>query len=205
MVGIIVVVAIIVVVIVIVWRFFSSKSDLEKVKEAKVYLTRGRTNYENNDYDRAIEEFTKAIRLYPKYSDAYMFSSFAYEGKGDDDRSLADLDQSIKKDEQPSSYQLRGEFYERKGNYDKAIEDYCKMISLWELDNYLDGESVDRDGKKVLEKATLYSIRGNAYIKKGDLERGIADFEEALRLVPDHLGAKNALEEARQKLLAKQK
>jgi len=181
-------VVVVIVIIIIVVNVIRPRKNLE---EAVTHFKEGNAYYQNNDYDRAIEKFTKAIRLFPtNYIDAYLFRSFAYEKKGDNDRALADLNHNVKENPNSDSYNVRGELYERMGDYDKAIKDYSNAIFREKSDE---------------NKAFRYSKRGDAYIKKGDIECGIADFEKALQIEPNHLGAKNALEEARQKLPAEQK
>ena len=47
------------------------------------------------DYERAISDYTEAIRLDPKYSTAYANRGFAWLQKGDLDRAIGDYDRAI--------------------------------------------------------------------------------------------------------------
>jgi tetratricopeptide (TPR) repeat protein len=64
-------------------------------------------------------------------------------------------------------YFQRGNAYVRKGDYDKAIDDYNEAIHL--------------DPKY----ARAYCNRGVAYDLKGEHENALADYSEAIRLAPD--------------------
>jgi len=63
-------------------------------------------------------------------------------------------------------YTSQGDAHLRKGDYDKAIQDYNQAIS--------------RDPKS----ARALAGRGAAYLDRGDYDRAIQDFNETLRLAP---------------------
>jgi tetratricopeptide (TPR) repeat protein len=56
---------------------------------AIVYTHRGRHYFEAGDFDRAIADYNKALRLDPQW-DAYFQRSLAYRKKGDRKRATAD-------------------------------------------------------------------------------------------------------------------
>jgi tetratricopeptide (TPR) repeat protein len=58
------------------------------------YYNRGLWYLDNKDYDRAIAEFTEAIRQNPKLAAPYKKRADAYRAKGEVDRATADLDQA---------------------------------------------------------------------------------------------------------------
>ena len=76
-------------------------------------------------------------------------------------------------------YSIRGDAYQWKDDYDRAIADYTQAIRLNPDDAY------------------AYYSRGKAYHWKDDYDRAIADYEQALRIDPGHTRAKNNLENAR--------
>ncbi len=63
---------------------------------AKAYNNRGNAYDAKGDYDRAIADYTEAIRLDPKYAHAYNNRGNAYGAKGDYDHAIADFDQVIR-------------------------------------------------------------------------------------------------------------
>ena len=60
------------------------------------YNNRGTAYRKNGDWERAIADYTEAIRLDPKYTHAYNNRGTAYGGKGDMGRAIADLTEAIR-------------------------------------------------------------------------------------------------------------
>ncbi len=54
----------------------------------------GRCQARRGDHDRAIADFTAAIRLDPGFVQAYVNRSIAYKGKGDEARAKADMEKA---------------------------------------------------------------------------------------------------------------
>jgi tetratricopeptide (TPR) repeat protein len=67
-----------------------------------------------------------------------------------------------------SAYYGRGYAYKKRGDYDRAIQDFNEAIQL----------------NPNFERA--YYDRGNAYIDKEDYDRAIQEFDEAIRLNPNN-------------------
>lgn len=136
-------------------------------KNAKSY-------YRAGDYDRAIKQYTEAIRLDPANTKYHRNRGMAYRKKGDHDRAIQDYTEAIRLD--PSytfAYRSRGLAHADKGDYDRAIADYTEAIRLDPT------------------YARAYNSRGNAYDEKGDYDRAIQDYSEAIRLDPDYASAYN--------------
>jgi tetratricopeptide (TPR) repeat protein len=154
---------------------------------ATTYYHRGSvyTSYKH-DYDRAIADFDRALKLDPKNGYTYDSRGNAYLTKGDYDRAIADLDQAIRleRNPNPSFYMRRSEAHNRKGDYDSAIADANEAIRL------------------SPEYALAYNNRGEAYEGKNDPDHAIADFDQALKLAPSFARARQGLERM-QALLAK--
>ena len=135
--------------------------------QASDHYNRGTAYYNNGDYDRAITEYAKAIRLDPKYAIAYNDRGTAYYNKGDYDRAIADFTEAIRLvPTYAIAYSNRGYAYYYKGDYNSAITDYNEAIRL------------------NPKYASAYNGRGNAYEKKGYYDRAKADYAEASRLNP---------------------
>jgi tetratricopeptide (TPR) repeat protein len=100
---------------------------------------------------------------------------------------------------------LAGEKYYQNGDYDRAITEYNRSISL--KTNYADayiarGSAYRKKGSslraiedytKALEyggiRAEVYNYRGYAYAERGEIEKAISDFSQALRLSRDYADA----------------
>jgi tetratricopeptide (TPR) repeat protein len=95
----------------------------------------------------------------------------------DDDKIMASCDALIGNDKAPKADRIkaavaRAAAFDRKGDIDRAIGD--DAIALW-LDPTL---------------ADVFNARGELYRRKGDRVRALADFGTAVKLVPNHAGAK---------------
>ena len=111
--------------------------------------------------DEAIAFYTEAIRLDPKYAEAYFCRAHAYSNKQDYDHAIADYTEAIRVDPKyANAYHDRGWTYAYKiCEYDRAIADYTECIRL------------DQPTKST---ATYYN-RANAYVNKGERAKAEAD------------------------------
>jgi tetratricopeptide (TPR) repeat protein len=108
------------------------KRELEP-DEAGMYDARGEGKKTENDFEGAIADYTRAIELYPKYSEAYRERGIAKAKKKepDLDAAIADLDRSIKLDSTDAvTYAGRANVEAKKKQYDAAIKDIQKAIDL---------------------------------------------------------------------------
>jgi tetratricopeptide (TPR) repeat protein len=136
---------------------------------AVAFYNRGGIYKERKDNDRAISDYSEAIKLDPQYVNAYLNRGIAYDSKGDTDASIADFGRVIElKPDDPLAYYDRGYLRcWRKRDYDGAIADLSKAIDL---------------GGKT---APTYLYRALAYQGKKDYGRAIADYDEGLKLTPN--------------------
>src|ERR1700730_4847024 len=63
---------------------------------AIVFNHRGDAHYGKGDYDRAVADYSEAIRLDPKHAFAYIGRGLSYRMKGDYDRAIADHSEAIR-------------------------------------------------------------------------------------------------------------
>ncbi len=129
------------------------------------HLEQGYTYADQEQWDEAIVQYTKAIELDPELARAYNNRGWAYGEKGQSDLAIADYNKAIELDpELAMAYSNRGNTYFDKGEIDNAIADYSRTI---ELDpNY----------------ALAYYNRGTAYYIKDEFDRAIADYTKAIEL-----------------------
>jgi tetratricopeptide (TPR) repeat protein len=172
---------------------------------ASAYTARATGYYRKNDYDRAIADYTEAIRIDPKYAIAYDNRGNVFHRKGDYDRAIRDYDEAIRLAPLAATYASRGLAYRNKGNFDRAIADYTEAIrldpKLAEAHHnrgvaYLNKGDYDRAVADYTEAIRLapsaavpYASRGHAYSYKDDYERAIADYNQAIRLDPKYVDA----------------
>lgn len=131
------------------------------------YLTRSRAYYRVGNYERAIEDCTKAIELNPDGmgTETYLGRGGIYWKQGKYKEAIEDFTKAI--DSNPNNadaYYIRGISYGKRGEYKEAIEDCTKAIKL--NPNY----------------AEAYENRADAYEKTKRLDLAKKDRETAKRI-----------------------
>ncbi|MDD3925371.1 MAG: tetratricopeptide repeat protein [bacterium] len=137
-------------------------------------------HFELNNYDQAVVEYKRYIEKYPKAESIDLAKSgiqSIYMNQGKDDLYVDTLMEEINKDpnsRRAGSYYLTiaGYFY-RKGNYDKAIPIYEKVIKDYPNPDWHLTEGV-------------YSTLGRYYFEvKGDYEKALMYYEKLAKEYPD--------------------
>jgi len=155
-------------------RLSSSAIDkgLPTEHRALGYTTRGDAYHRMGDAGRAISDFTQALRLDPNNAEAYIGRGEAYvqaRATGDVDRAISDFQQVLR--------------------LDPAADRYAKHQAEIDLAIVQSTSALDDDNSLAATRATAYIARGHAYNEKGDAERAIGDFSDALRLDPSRTEA----------------
>jgi tetratricopeptide (TPR) repeat protein len=144
---------------------------------AVFYYNRANAYDSKGDYDAAIPDYTKAIELNPKFTEAYNERGFAYFKKKQYDNSVADATMAIEIDPRNAGAYLERSYDElAKLDYDDSIADATKAIEI---------------NPKF---AAAYSERAFAYEKKGDTHHAIQDYRHDLAINPSDRVAKDALQ-----------
>jgi tetratricopeptide (TPR) repeat protein len=186
----------------------TAETDVDTVKkicERASYL------YEDEEYDKAITEYTKALELDPDCQDACKCRGDCYLETGKLDEALADLNKAVRLDTGDAfAFSYRGQVYQKKGVSYKALDDFNKAIKLkpdeWSfyddraglymeqkvytsaIEDYTKELKIffaDKDNKES-NKATiarLLHMRGEAYYENGKYKAARKDYAEALRYV----------------------
>jgi len=187
----------------------SEKMADEKGNSAERFTLEDSGQTARGDTDRAISDFSEAIKSNPANAKAYYNRGNVYQRKGYNDKAIADYNKSIAINPGLAEvYIKRGITFRRKGRYDKAISDYCKAI---ELDPDIAKAYYNRGvayyiGKAEYEKAVsdfsraieispgyavAYINRGAAYHNKGQFDQAISDFDKAIEINPKDAKAYN--------------
>ena len=131
---------------------------------AATYNARGVAHKQEGKLDQAIEDFTRAIELYPTWSEAYNNRGTTYGHAGKLDKAIEDLTKAIELGPNAIFYNNRALTYGVKGDLDRALSDYTKAIEL--NPNY----------------ALAYFSRGNIYYLKQEYKKTKEDFISAEKL-----------------------
>lgn len=138
------------------------------------YRNRGLAHSRSGDQDRAIEDYSAAIRLDPGYTDAYIGRGWSYARKALNARAIEDYTTALRLAPRHAlAYNNRCMVYRKEGQYDRAITDCTRSIEL--------GLGTDLHWS--------YSNRGWAYLGKRLYRRAIDDYSTAIELKPDYAHA----------------
>ena len=98
--------------------------------EAKAYFDSGLVFLNRKEYDKAIGDFTEAIRLDRNYTLAYFNRGLAYDYRGNYDKAVSDYNEAIRLEPNfVPSYFNRGIAYGKQGKYATAISDFTEAIN----------------------------------------------------------------------------
>jgi len=94
-------------------------------------LSRARDHLNAGEYERAIADFSEAIRLDPKNANAYRVRGFTYFFKCDYDSAIADYTEAIRLDPtNAAAYYWRARAYLAKGQPAAAERDFAQAKRL---------------------------------------------------------------------------
>ncbi|MDF0582215.1 tetratricopeptide repeat protein [Bradyrhizobium yuanmingense] len=146
-----------------------NNQDLAGLYHARGYSWSA-TSFADRD-DRALADFTAAIRANPKSSGSLLNRAHIYNQRHDYDRAIADVNQAFEAGlsdyGKRVGYGERGHAYHGKGDNDRAIADFTASIQLNANDSF------------------AIMARGSAYFAKGDYDRAIADYTQVIALDPE--------------------
>jgi tetratricopeptide (TPR) repeat protein len=93
-------------------------------RSAYAYLTRGDSRIQEKEYDKAIADFTEAIRLDPNFAHAYYNRAYAWNAKKEYDRAIADFTEAIRLDPNfaHAYYNRALIFFDKKQQAEKKLE-----------------------------------------------------------------------------------
>jgi len=170
-------------------------------KYAEDFFNEGVLWYQKGEYDRAVDEFSKALEMSPEEREAYVIyynRGLAYYKNRDYDKAIDDFTKSIQltPGERPARKQVH-EIYDswmeikppfpkiqyELFNVHKARGDawFCKEAYQRAIDDY---SLALKYGEQRKERPFVYDSRGWAWFQKGDYDKAIDDFTMALAIDP---------------------
>lgn len=136
------------------------------------YITRGIAYGNLGQWKKAVTDYSKAIEIDPKITDAYSNRGIAYGNMGQFENAIADFTRAIGIDLKfARAYSNRGLAYAELRMWDKAIADYSKAIEF------------------NPKYATAYFNRGCAYGNLGQWDKAISDFSRTIEIDPNYTAA----------------
>ena len=197
-------------------------------KYADAYYEQGLIFYESMEYDRSIDDFTKALEINPKDKEnhkVYYMRGRAYLENRRYNEAINDFTKALEicpdtdKATRFSIIESRGNSYHALNQKDAAIRDFSDAVALnprhpnikyvytnrgWVWQSKEDYEKAVKDYYAALaidpDFAPAYYGRASAYYKLGNLPRAVEDAKEALRLEPETKKYDDLLFELRSKM-----
>jgi tetratricopeptide (TPR) repeat protein len=135
-------------------------------QDAIGHYNRGVGYIQQEKYDLALAEFTKAININPRYADAYNNRGNLYQQQGKPDLALSDYNKAININPRDAmAYLNRGIlYYHQQQEPDLALSDYNKAIEI------------------NPQLALAYGFRGILHYSRQETEKAIGDFRQAAEL-----------------------
>lgn len=130
-----------------------------------MYNNRGHALENRGDYTRAVEDFTRAIKIDPRYADAYNNRGVAYGYLGDHEKAVRDYDRAIEiNPDHANAYFNRGVDRGELGDSVQAVRDFDQAIRI-------DPQYAD-----------AYYFRGVVRAMSGDQDQAVEDWKKAATL-----------------------
>jgi len=161
------------------------------------YSERGQTLFKLGEIERAIADYSAALVRDPQYGAALRGRGMAHLYSGKAELALADLSRAIELAEYDprllSPIELfyarrsRISIYESKQQFDLEIADCTALIESYTHDPILVEALTANYGSAAAANvlATIYRQRANAFIRRSNWERAMADLTEAIPLSAD--------------------
>ncbi|OYW97361.1 MAG: hypothetical protein B7Z15_23265, partial [Rhizobiales bacterium 32-66-8] len=165
-----------------------------------LYMQRGVVYQTIGEADRAIIDYSDAIRLAPRETLPLINRGVVlYLRKDNNEGAIADFNAALKiNPKEISAWTNRGIVYRRKGDLNRAIADFTTAIKLLPdkiepvsfsmvhdtITSQLDRSPQQEVNRIALQAAFAYLQRGLAWYDKSDYDKSIADFSESIRLNP---------------------
>lgn len=189
-------------------------------EDANIYINRGLSMFNLDQYSEAIVDFDLAIRIFPDHADAYFYRGKAKYLLKHYNEALEDFDQVIRiYPDNADAYFYRGKTKYLLKHYNEAIKDYDQAIRMNPdfTDAYLERGNVKDDLGEYAEAvkdydhaiglnpkcAMAYNNRGWAKKNLGFLKEAKKDYEKALSIEPEHRHAKENLIDLKSKMKQK--
>jgi len=186
------------------------KSTDHNPKGAAELVARGDDRLASKEYDKALDDYTEALRLDRNCAAAYVARGRAWAKKHYRDREIADLTEAIKLEPNNATYRVaRAESWTAQGMHKPAMADYDDALrlapdnpSIWvsrgnEWRRHLKFDDAIADFTRASQVdpkyVPAYIARGNTWKQRRLFDRAIQEFSALIRLDPQNAVAHQTL------------
>jgi tetratricopeptide (TPR) repeat protein len=142
-------------------------ADVGGPKDYVAYRGQGDYDLSKKLFDKAIGDYSEAIRLNPKDARSFYGRAYAHGLKHDFKQTLEDCTRALNIDSRNvDAYKMRASANWKEGNFTKALSDLDKAITLAPSD------------------PAPYEMRGDMYERREEFEKAAKDYQEVARLRP---------------------
>ena len=153
---------------------------------------------QTNEYEKVIQEYNALEKEYGHDEVIYYHRADCYDELGMVQTALSEINKAIELNGDYSNYSMLGQICRGAGKYEEAIKAFDKVIELLPTNAWgyyvkgwcyeLSGD--DDNAMKLYEEGIdidkeypyIFLMRGQQYLKRGELEKANADFEKVLQL-----------------------
>lgn len=167
-----------------------------------IYQFRADAYYNLGQYQKAIDDYNRVIKLGGDDSATYNNRAAAYSKLGMYQLAIDDCNRALKiSPDEPNTYNTRGTIYSDMGRHQLAIDDFSTALKL-DPDNHmayynrgLDYENLGQYQKAIDDYTRSININPNYYVaynnrgilfkELGQYQKAIDDYNQALRIKPN--------------------
>lgn len=153
---------------------------------------------QTNEYEKVIQEYNALEKEYGHDEIIYYHRADCYDELGMVQTALSEINKAIELNGDYSNYSMLGQICRGAGKYEEAIKAFDKVIELLPTNAWgyyvkgwcyeLSGD--DDNAMKLYEEGIdidkeypyIFLMRGQQYLKRGELEKANADFEKVIQL-----------------------
>jgi tetratricopeptide (TPR) repeat protein len=170
--------------------------------QSEAYYNRGIAWGKKKNYNSAIGDYSMAIRINPAHPYPYINRASIWIEKEEYDRAIKDCDHAIKLSQAPLAYAKRGRARQKKGAYEKALEDFQLALQrspgffyayrniAWILatcpqERFRDGVQAVQIAKMAVQQypsSYTLSALSAAYAETGEYMKAVRTQQEAIKM-----------------------
>ncbi len=107
------------------------ENEIKKTEHKNRYFTLARYYHKLQDFNKAVENYAKALEIEPSNADIYFNRGLAYIAKGEHTKAINDINKAIEVGgDFPEAHHALGNIYDKQQNFTKARDEYNNAIEL---------------------------------------------------------------------------